>query len=204
MRYLRKVAINPPLRAWWPSLHAYALIDIADVLRKSAAHATECYAAGKPQPSILAFVADSTKMAVHVICTLAEISPSRVMNQLAEITMWAKSTWSPADECECQQSILRWYQSKKVWGFITGRGCTDFIKYLCFVSSVRVSTAFVEAYFAHVERRLTSSATQLGHDRLLDMIFLREAGRVGPDPATSPLTTTLDGLEYLKVNLPDL
>ena len=78
----------------------------------------------------------------------------------------------------------------------------DFVWYICFVCTVRVSTAHVESHFSHVTRKIGKHGANVNHERLLDMLVLKLTGRVGPDAATPPLSTRLDGLKFLKTDLP--
>jgi hypothetical protein len=97
------------------------LIAIAHVRRQWQKENDKRLTEGGPVPTVLSFVAESTWAAVTMICELAEISFSRVREQLSTLVRWASESWLAEDDSECQKNILRWYRSKKVLEFMQQR-----------------------------------------------------------------------------------
>ena len=191
------------VRSFYPVLLAAELIDVAHVRGEwLQGYQNDGAGAAGHVAVTLTFVADTTWLAVTMICELAEVSSARLRTQLRATVQWVHGQWTPADGVECTKNLFRWYRSEKVVHFLIQNGYTDLMTYVEFVGTMKTSNAGVESRFSEFTARKNASTTTAQDRRCEDMIITKQLPAFGPDPATTKHTCAIDGLACLKANLP--
>jgi len=193
------------MRSFYPAFMAAGVIDIAH-MRLEWLRSLPKTADGtlvQPEPAVtLGFVGEPTWAAVQMYCELAETSFTRFRIQLRSIIQWAHGQWEVSDGTECTKNLFRWLRSEKVSGYLLDSGHADFMTYAEFVGALKVSNAGVEGRFSEYTARKNASTTSAHDSRCGGMIVTKQLPEFGPGPGTTPFTTRVDGLAYLKEDLP--
>ena len=142
----------------------------------------------------------STWQAIDHICAVAEISKGRLRSQLRNLVQWAHTQWTTDDDVECSRNIYRWWVSEKVVHHL-GSDAADLKAFISFIGCMKVTNAGVEGKFSEVTARKSKGTVTLADDRLCDMIVLKQLGKLGPDPASTPFQLEMDGAAHFKCDV---
>ena len=184
------------MRSFWSTLKAAELIDVAFVRQSWLDSVTN----GNDSIVTLDFVNDSTWQAIDHICAVAEISKGRLRSQLRNLVQWAHTQWTTDDDVECSRNIYRWWVSEKVVHHL-GSDAADLKAFISFIGCMKVTNAGVEGKFSEVTARKSKGTVTLADDRLCDMIVLKQLGKLGPDPASTPFQLKVDGAAHFKCDV---
>jgi hypothetical protein len=165
-------------RSFRPCTRAWALADIAYVLRQYRASCRAATEAVQPKPTVFSFVAVSTWEAVKMMCSLAGCDFYRLRDDLTAAALWADEHFTAEDEVECQKNLLRWYRGDKWQAYVDGnRSAIHMMCYVRFVCNQRPSTAHIESGFSHTTGRAGKSAQTLSVKRMHEMLVLKATPR---------------------------
>ena len=131
---------------------------------------------------------------------MAEISKGRLRSQLRNLVQWAHTQWTTDDDVECSRNIYRWWVSEKVVHHL-GSDAADLKAFISFIGCMKVTNAGVEGKFSEVTARKSKGTVTLADDRLCDMIVLKQLGKLGPDPASTPFQLEMDGAAHFKCDV---